>query len=69
MVDTCSTCDQLKRDMEVAHGAKDAAKRSELRTQKLRLIKSNAACSIMDASLCGIAVDLQQTLVTLRLYI
>ncbi|KAK4317768.1 hypothetical protein Pmani_011166 [Petrolisthes manimaculis] len=72
MLDTCSTCDQLKRDMEVAEAAKDTSKTSELVTKKrLHLIKANVARSIMDAygydndpSLCAITMDLQQTLVT-----
>ncbi|KAK4313325.1 hypothetical protein Pmani_015313 [Petrolisthes manimaculis] len=75
MLDTCSTCDQLKRDMEVAEAAKDTSKTSELVTKKrLYLIKANVARSIMDAygydndpSLCAITMDLQQTLVTPRL--
>ncbi|KAK4310085.1 hypothetical protein Pmani_018321 [Petrolisthes manimaculis] len=65
----------LKRDKEVAEAAKDTSKTSELVTKKrLHLIKTNVAHSIMDAygydndpSLCAIAMDLQQTLVTPRL--
>lgn len=50
MVDTYSTCDQLKRDKEVAEAAKDTSTISELVTKKmLHLIKANVAHSILGA--------------------
>lgn len=75
MVDTCSTCNQLKRHKEVAEAAKDTSKISELVTKKrLHLIKANVTRSIMgayvdenDPSLCAITMVLQQALVTPRL--
>ena len=75
MVNTCSACDKFNKDMEVAEAEKDAAKKSELVTQKrIHLIKANVARNIMqsygednDHRLFVLAMDLQQTLPTPRL--
>ncbi|KAK8372558.1 hypothetical protein O3P69_014576 [Scylla paramamosain] len=74
MVDTCSTCDRLNRELEVASNNKDSVTHSNLLTQKVHLVKAKVARNIMDAysedndpSLCVIAMDLQQTLATPRL--
>ena len=75
MIDTCSTCDKLDREIEVAKAEKDASKESSLSTEKsVHLMKAKVARDIMsaysednDQKLCAIAVDLQQTLVTPRL--
>lgn len=75
MVDTCSTCDRLNRELEVASNNKDSVTHSSLLTQKkVHVVKAKVARNIMDAysedndpSLCVIAMDLQQTLATPRL--
>lgn len=75
MIDTCSTCDRIKREEEVAKAEKDDRKQSALDTERrLHNIMAKVARNIMNAygqdndpTLCAVAVDLQQTLVTPRL--
>ncbi|MPC64909.1 hypothetical protein E2C01_059031 [Portunus trituberculatus] len=75
MVATCSYCDKIANEVEVATVNRDETKKSQLLThKKVHLLKAKVARDLMTAykqdtnsTLFAFAMDLQQTLVTPRL--